>query len=294
MPYRSKPSSSVDNPHAWSKMSLRHGSVSTQLQDWLAARSLATTLSTPFHTPLEEPIDPKNPNGRLQAPNLQLVRREPKQKTTCHNPSTATGVINFIIDAAENLPWTGLFIVLLLLPTVLVYGFIRRVAYTILELVNSVTDFWLALFAYPSDRVLRRAYLIRTAARTAVTLRVWIYVVALYGIPVPGVFSSWSGVSLAASVVIALLPISALAALLRPISSALAFLAKNLWTYGALYFFLTAAVGTGYAAYRFFSYVDRVVKSEEVRRAPTAANKVVEELRVFRAELERLRQVNGM
>ncbi|BEJ10291.1 hypothetical protein CcaverHIS641_0703260 [Cutaneotrichosporon cavernicola] len=176
-------------------MSRRHGSVSTQLQDWLAARSLATTIKTPLHTHLEEPIDPKNPNGRPQAEDLQLLRREPKPTSGAHNPSTATGVINFVIDAAEKLP---------------------------------VADFWLTLLAYPSDRVLRRAYLIRSTARTAVTLRVWIYIASLYGLGVPGAFSSWRGVSLAIAIVIALLPISALAALLRPISSALSFLAKNL------------------------------------------------------------------
>ncbi|BEJ02533.1 hypothetical protein CcaverHIS631_0703280 [Cutaneotrichosporon cavernicola] len=207
-------------------MSRRHGSVSTQLQDWLAARSLATTIKTPLHTHLEEPIDPKNPNGRPQAEDLQLLRREPKPTSGAHNPSTATGVINFPYLADGW--WTGLLIVLILLPTVLAYAFIRRVLYTALELGNSVADFWLTLLAYPSDRVLRRAYLIRSTARTAVTLRVWIYIASLYGLGVPGAFSSWRGVSLAIAIVIALLPISALAALLRPISSALSFLAKNL------------------------------------------------------------------
>ncbi|BEJ18021.1 hypothetical protein CspHIS471_0702980 [Cutaneotrichosporon sp. HIS471] len=260
---------SIDSSNTWSSMSRRHGSVSTQLQDWLAARSLATTLKTPLHTHLEEPIDPKNPNGRPQAEDLQL-------------PYLADGW------------WTGLLIVLILLPTVLVYAFIRRVLYTALELGTSVADFWLTLLAYPSDRVLRRAYLIRSAARTTVTLRVWIYVASLYGLRVPGAFSRWRGVSLAMTIVIALLPISALAALLRPISSGLSFLVKNLWTYAALYFFLTAAFVTGYATYRFFSYLDSIVKAEEVQRAPSAANKVAEELRVFRAELEMLRQANGL
>ncbi len=115
----------------------RHGSVSTQLQDWLAARSLAISLPSRLsprprffdpkaHLVPDELIDPMEPirtkpsNGpppgvpvaRVTADRAPVElepvpqpkkRRERKPKPVVHSPSSPFDVINFSMDATETL-----------------------------------------------------------------------------------------------------------------------------------------------------------------------------------------------
>lgn len=209
-------------------------------------------------------------------------------------PSTRPRASRASIPSSTDARWTGLLVVALVLPSALSYAFLRRVLYTLVSVTlgvwNTVADFWYTLLSYPSDRALRRAYLIRTAARTAVTLRLWVYLATLYGLAppwVPGKSLGWAPV--AGAVVIALLPINALGALLHTLVAPIAWtasgIAAHLWAHGALYVFLTTALASAYGGYLLIGYVN----ADEAQRRARGVNQVMEELAGLRAELEGLK-----
>lgn len=72
----------------------RHSHVSTQLQEWMAARSRVSSKQVQ----VQEPAPP--PPGPL---GIQPTRRERQPNISTYSASTPSGVIDFAFDATESL-----------------------------------------------------------------------------------------------------------------------------------------------------------------------------------------------
>ncbi|CAK9782204.1 unnamed protein product [Cutaneotrichosporon oleaginosum] len=264
------------------------GSVSTQLQDWLAARSLAISL------PHRTPVDPKT----VEQPARRKTKPKPKPKTT-YDPASPSDVINFSLDATERLSWTSLLVVLLILPSALVYAvFLRLIstaAWLTAALWTPLSEFWYALLSYPSDTAQRRAYLLRAAARTTLILRAWLFLASRFGfgfgfgfLPVPAwrLTPTFTWASLALALALAICPIAALAALVAAILAPIKVIGHHLWRYGPAYVFLVMVAANGYGVYLLVRYVN-------AHEAPRGPKQVMRELEGLRAELEGLRKAGN-
>lgn len=226
-----------------------------------------------------------------------------------HSPATPWGVINFATDTAEILScahadaadsrYSGLLVVILILPPVLYFAFVHSFLATVTSYAAAFSNL---LFGYPTDPAIRRAYTVRNLARTYVAVRLWLHILIPYGFAVLPVadLESWGGVSLAGAVVIALLPINALAAavdalmgvFVRPPLRAFSRIARHLRSNAPHYTLAACLMGSGAGAYHLVGFVNEIV-AEETRRMdePLRMHRhILAELEALRADVEALKR----
>jgi hypothetical protein len=133
---------------------------------------------------------------------------------------------------------------------------------------------------------------VRSFARIIVILRFWLFLATRFGFVVPwlpgarGLAKSLTWASLLGALVVALLPIRALAALLHSILTPIATVANHMWRYGPLYVFLLMAFANGYGGYLLVGYINR----KDAERRP---KDVMKDMAALRAELERMKARGG-
>jgi hypothetical protein len=186
-------------------------------------------------------------------------------------------------------------VVILILPAVIYFAIVHRFLVALKTYSAALAT---ALLTYPADPSVRRAYTVRDSARVALTLRLWLHVLAQFGIRAGGL-EKWGGASLATLVVIALLPVSALAAVLDALYEyavlgprrACSRAGDHLRANAPYYVLAVSIIGSGVGVYYLIGYVNEIVV-EDARRPlhdPFRLHKqILEELAELRADVRAL------
>lgn len=197
---------------------------------------------------------------------------------------TLWGVINFAKNTSEILSSSSFFLIILMLPSVLYFGFIHGFLATVATYIVSI---WKLL--YPADPSARRAYALRMVAQAAIILQLSLYLLG-YRFPI-NTRLKWGGAWLVGALVIALLPIHYTILLGAPIR-ACSRIANHLRTHATYYILTIGGIGSGVGVYYLIVHVNGIVETDRHQMYdPFRLHKqILAELEELRAEVQALRQ----
>ncbi|GMK60080.1 hypothetical protein CspeluHIS016_0902970 [Cutaneotrichosporon spelunceum] len=186
--------------------------------------------------------------------------------------------------AAAAVKSSSFFLIILMLPSVLYFGFIHGFLATVATYIVSI---WKLL--YPADPSARRAYALRMVAQAAIILQLSLYLLG-YRFPI-NTRLKWGGAWLVGALVIALLPIHYTILLGAPIR-ACSRIANHLRTHATYYILTIGGIGSGVGVYYLIVHVNGIVETDRHQMYdPFRLHKqILAELEELRAEVQALRQ----